>query len=83
MENELNQLEQVRNAMSMRLMDTRAILTGIEALFANSVITFAGEDGHPGHAIHTLVILALEKACEADALADDLDGCLVALRHAA
>ncbi len=83
MKNKLNQLEQVREAITMRLMDTRAILTATEALFANSVITFDGDNGHPGHAIHPLLILALEKAREADALADDLEECLLAIRRAA
>lgn len=82
-QNQIEQAQQVRNTMSMRLMDTRAILTAIEALLANSVIGFDGDEGCPGNAIHPLIILALEKAREADFLADDLEGCLLDIRRAA
>lgn len=80
MRSKIKELQDARNAMSMRLMDTCAILAAIDAMLANSITSIQGEDGRRDNTIHTLACLALEKAREADSLSDDLEPMLNGLR---
>lgn len=77
----LNQLIQTRNEMSKKLMDTCAVLTAIETLFHESVIVFDRDAPDCAQHLQTLILIALEKAREADSLSDDLDPILGGLRY--
>jgi hypothetical protein len=73
----------IRNEMDLKITDTRAMLTAIEALFAHSAVEQAGGGGVRNHDIHYLVLIALDKAREAESLSDDLESALLKARNAA
>lgn len=61
---------EIRNEMDLKITDARAVLTAIEALYANSAV---GQGGVGNDDIHYLVLIALEKAREAETLSSDLE----------
>ncbi len=85
MSNNHNKIEEARNEMSLKLMDVCNVLTAIEVMFSHSAIT-REKDGRvsgPLDSVHGLVCLALEKACAADSLSDELENLLIAARPSA
>ncbi len=73
---------QIHNQLSLKVHETKAVLTAIEALLMD-------QDGRGTHAdeargdIHALVMIALSAAREADDLSDELESSLIVARHAA
>jgi hypothetical protein len=72
--------EEIRNEADMKLYDARTILSAIENLFACSAV---GEGGMANEEIHTLVLVALDKARQAETLIEELEPALWRLRRAA
>lgn len=65
--------QEIRDEMDLKLTDARAMLTAIEALFSNSAVEQAGRYGVCNSDIHNLVLIALDKAREAESLSSDLE----------
>ena len=72
--------EEIRNEADMKLYDARVILSAIENLFACSAV---GEGGMANEEIHILVLVALDKARQAETLIEELEPALWRLRRAA
>lgn len=73
---------QIRDEMDLKLTDACVVLAAIEALFANNAIDEAGIQGRNIN-VHNLVIIALEKAREAEILSSDLEFAIRGWRRAA
>lgn len=72
MKTNLNQIKNLQSKMDLKLSAARTVMTAIEALFANCVIKIAGDD--PGNAdIHTLVLIALDHAREAESMSGEIE----------
>lgn len=72
--------EEIRNEADMKLYDARVVLSAIENLFASSAV---GEGGMANDEIHVLVLIALDKARQAETLIEELEPALWEHRHAA
>ncbi|QLQ03230.1 MAG: hypothetical protein HZY77_10980 [Thiobacillus sp.] len=82
MKNNLNQIQNLQTQMDLKLSAARTIMTAIDALFANSVIKIAGDDlGNED--IHTLVLIALDHAREAESMSAELEVAIRLARQAA
>lgn len=77
--------EEIRNEADMKLYDARVILSAIENLFACSPVRLFGcrRGGMANEEIHILVLVALDKARQAETLIEELEPALWRLRRAA
>jgi hypothetical protein len=75
--------QEIRAEMDLKITDTRAMLAAIEALFTNSAVELANGYGISYSDIHYLVLIALDKAREAETLSADLELAILELRRAA
>lgn len=66
--------------IGLKIDDARVILSAIENLYAHSAV---GEGGFSNADMHTLVLIALDKACGAGKLSDELESRIREIRHAA
>lgn len=70
---EIRTAQDIRDEMDLKITDARAMLAAIEALFAHSAVEQAGRYGVSNCDIHNLVLIALDKAREAESLISDLE----------
>lgn len=73
---------QIHNQLSLKVHETKALLTAIEALLMDQDGRGTPPDEARGD-IHALVMVALNAARDADALSDELEVSLRAARYAA
>lgn len=72
----------IHNQLSLKVHDTKAMLTAIEALLMDQGGRgFSQAEAHGN--IHALVCIALNAARDADALSDELETSLIVAQHAA
>lgn len=73
---------EIRSEMDLKITDARAMLAAIEALFAHSAVD---QDGYGVSYcdIHNLVLIALDKAREAESLSADLEFAIRGAQRAA
>lgn len=72
----------IADNLSLKLIDTRALLTAIEAMIVDQRWGLA-DRGREMDGLHALIQIALEKAREAESLSDELEESMIAARRAA